>query len=74
MTARRKHVHGRKCRLCGRRSSAVSQDTTPNTVDMLGTEEVAGTGFRLRSERPEEEVDRVDIEPGSVGMPQDLRR
>lgn len=57
MAARRKHVHGRKCRLCGRRSSAVSQDTTPNTVDMMGTEEVAGTEFRLRSERPEEEVE-----------------
>lgn len=60
MAARRMHVHGRKCSKCGRRppvNVGVSHDTAPATVDMNQPEEVAGTEFRLRSERPEEEVE-----------------
>lgn len=75
MAARRKVVHGRKCRLCGRKALAatpllvgVSQDTTPPLSEAGRHEEFLDANIRLRSERPE-----TEIAEGSIGMPEHLR-
>lgn len=64
MAARRKVVHGRKCRLCGRKAiaaapllSGVSQDTGPRVINITVDDWTPGEDERLRSERPEEEVE-----------------
>lgn len=64
MAARRKVVHGRKCRLCGRKAiaalpllSGVSRDNEALREKQQAINDRLDGTVRLRSERPEEEVE-----------------